>query len=88
LKKGWLTGGIILLLVSLYVSVTFMNLVRAYMAKPNAQHGGIQFGSTFVQISSPLADVVLAVGLIGVIFGMVAVWHSRTPRITMPMKQP
>jgi len=51
LRKSFTIIGVGLVLFGFYVLATITSLVRAYMAKPNAQNGGIVILSRFVHIS-------------------------------------
>ena len=41
LRKNFTITGVVLVLLGFYVFATITSLVRAYMAKPDAQNGGI-----------------------------------------------
>ena len=51
MRKSFTIIGVGLVLFGFYVLATITSLVRAYMAKPNAQNGGIIILSRFVHIS-------------------------------------
>jgi hypothetical protein len=55
LRKSFTITGVVLVLFGLYVLATITSLVRAYMAKPDAQNGGIVILSRFVHISYTVA---------------------------------
>ncbi len=51
LRKSFTITGVVLVLLGFYVLATITSLVRAYMAKPDAQNGGTVILSRFVHIS-------------------------------------
>ena len=51
LRKSFTVVGVVLVILGFYVLATITSLVRAYMAKPDAQNGGIVILSRFVHIS-------------------------------------
>ncbi|HEX9239597.1 MAG TPA: hypothetical protein VF910_02955 [Candidatus Bathyarchaeia archaeon] len=51
LRKSFTIIGVLLVLLGFYVLATITSLVRAYIAKPDAQNGGIVILSRFVHIS-------------------------------------
>ncbi len=51
LRKSFTVLGAVLILLGFYVLATITSLVRAYMAKPDAQNGRIVILSRFVHIS-------------------------------------
>jgi len=51
LRKSLSALGVALVLLGFYVLATITSLVRAYIAKPDAQNGGILILSRFVHIS-------------------------------------
>ena len=51
LKKSLTVLGVVLVLLGFYALATITSLVRAYIAKPDAQNGGIVILSRFVHIS-------------------------------------
>ena len=51
LKKSFTVVGVVLVLLGFYALATITSLVRAYMAKRDAQNGGIVILSRFVHIS-------------------------------------
>ncbi|TMH97029.1 hypothetical protein E6H37_00980 [Candidatus Bathyarchaeota archaeon] len=48
LRKSFTVVGVVLVILGFYVLATITSLVRAYMAKPDAQNGGIVILSRFV----------------------------------------
>jgi RNase P/RNase MRP subunit POP5 len=61
LRKSFTITGVVLVLFGLYVLATITSLVQAYMAKPDAQNGGIVILSRFVRISYIAALIIAAV---------------------------
>jgi len=55
MRKSFTVLGVVLVLLGVYVLATITSLVRAYMAKSDAQHGGIVILSRFVHISHAAA---------------------------------
>ncbi len=51
MRKSLSALGVALVLLGFYVLATITSLVRAYIAKPDAQNGGILILSRFVHIS-------------------------------------
>ena len=51
LRKSFTITGVVLVLLGFYVLATITSLVRAYVAKPDPQNGGIVILSRFVHIS-------------------------------------
>jgi uncharacterized membrane protein len=51
MRKTFTVLGVVLVLLGVYVLATITSLVRAYMAKPDPQNGGIVILSRFVHIS-------------------------------------
>ena len=51
LRKSFTIIGVVLVLLGFYVLATITSWVRAYMAKPDAQNGGMVILSRFVHIS-------------------------------------
>ena len=55
LRKSFTVVGVVLVILGFYALATITSLVRAYMAKPDAQNGGIVILSRFVHISYTMA---------------------------------
>ena len=51
MRKSFTVLGVVLVLLGVYVLATITSLVGAYVAKPDAQNGGILILSRFVHIS-------------------------------------
>ena len=51
LRKSFTVVGVVLVILGFYALATITSLVRAYMAKPDAQNEGIVILSRFVHIS-------------------------------------
>ncbi len=82
LKKSFTVFGVMLVLSGFYALATITSLVRAYMAKPDAQNGGIVILSRFVHISYTAAlGIASAAGLmiLGGIFVIFIGTRKPTP---------
>ena len=80
LKKSFTVVGVALVLLGFYALATITSLVRAYMAKPDAQNGGIVILSRFVHISYTTAlGIAGAAGLLVVVGIFVIFIGTRKP---------
>jgi hypothetical protein len=74
LRKSFTVTGIALVLLGFYGLATITSLVRAYMAKPDAQNGGIVIISRFVHISYLAALGIAAVAVFLVLVGILVIF--------------
>jgi hypothetical protein len=74
LRKSFTITGIVLVLLGFYGLATITSLVRAYMAKPDAQNGGIVIMSRFVHISYFAALGIAAGAIFLVLVGILVIF--------------
>jgi len=80
LKKSFTVLGVVLVLLGFYALATITSLVRAYMAKPDAQNGGTVILSRFVHISYTAAlGIAGAAGLLVLVGFFVIFIGTRKP---------
>src|SRR6266851_5622452 len=87
LRTRFTVLGLVLVLLGLYALATITSLIRAYMAKPDAQNGGIVILSRFVHISYTAAlGIAGAAGLLVLVGIFVISIGTRKP--TDPQYRP
>ena len=80
LRKSLTVLGLALVLLGFYALATITSLIRAYMAKPDAQNGGIVILSRFVHISYTAAlGIAGAAGLLVLVGIFVIFIGTRKP---------
>ena len=85
LRKSFTVIGVVLVLLGFYGLATITSLVRAYMAKPDAQNGGIVIMSRFVHISYFAALGIAAAAVFLVLVGIFVIFvgnRKQTPLST------
>ena len=80
MRKSLTVLGLALVLLGFYALATITSLIRAYMAKPDAQNGGIVILSRFVHISYTAAlGIAGAAGLLVLVGIFVIFVGTRKP---------
>jgi hypothetical protein len=80
LRTRFTVLGLVLVLLGVYALATITSLIRAYMAKPDAQNGGIVILSRFVHISYTAAlGIAGAAGLLVLVGTFLIFIGTRKP---------
>src|SRR6267143_2453264 len=80
LRTRFTVLGLVLVLLGVYALATITSLIRAYMAKPDAQNGGIVILSRFVYISYTAAlGIAGAAGLLVLVGTFLILIGTRKP---------